>query len=153
MDSKTTLILNVGGIFVRKQLKVLFSLLLLVFIAVGCSQKEEEPKNQGETNNEKNEELVTIAETFIAQLAEGEYKAATEKFDETMSREMPASQLREVWTQLESQIGNYIDQEYDSTVEQEGYQIVLIKGLFEGQDVLFSVTIDENNHIAGFFVR
>jgi outer membrane protein assembly factor BamD (BamD/ComL family) len=138
---------------VKKQLSAVITLLLMVFIVVGCNQKEEEPKEQVETDKEKNEEIVTIAEAFITQLSEGKYDEATENFDETMSREMPASQLREVWTQLESQVGNYIEQEYDSTVEQEGYQIVLIKGLFEGQDVLFSVTIDKSNKVAGFFVR
>lgn len=139
----------------KNGLLALFFLLMAVFLIAGCNQADEPPNEKEKTKEEsgKNEEIVTIAEAFITQLSEGKYDEAMKNFDETMTKEMTSSQLSEIWTQLESQMGNYIDQEYESTVKQDGYQIVQINGLFEGKDVLFTVTIDKNKKIAGFFIR
>lgn len=141
---------------------------VLVFFT-GCSQGEEEPvedevnqetevqpaedeENQEleEQLKEENEEIIVMAEEFINQLNAGEYEVATENFDETMAAEVDAGILKETWESMENEFGDFITQEYDSTAEAEGYQLVYIKGTFNDRDVTFQVAFNENNEIAGF---
>lgn len=130
---------------------------VLVFFA-GCTQNEDPPEDEvtqeGEEqttgDREENEEIVAMAEEFIDQLNDGEYEAATENFDETMATEIDADGLEELWGSLESEFGDFIDQEYDSTASAEGYQLVYIKGTFNDSDITFQVAFNESNEIAGF---
>ncbi|WP_419865748.1 DUF3887 domain-containing protein [Bacillus dakarensis] len=46
-----------------------------------------------------------------------------------------------------------MDQEYTSTQESDGYQVFQLSGLYKNQDVIFTVTVDEDNQIAGFFIQ
>src|SRR5690625_4989455 len=101
---------------------------VLVFFS-GCTQNEDPPEDEvnqeGEEqttgDREENEEIITLAEEFINQLNDGEYEAATENFDETMAAEIDADGLEELWGSLESEFGDFKDQEYVSTAEAEGY--------------------------------
>ncbi len=94
-----------------------------------------------------------MAITFIDELNEGNYEEATGNFDETMNEQVGAADLKEIWTDLNSQLGDFIDQEYNKTEEADGYQVVFITGTFNDADVTFQVTFDENEQIAGFFVQ
>lgn len=140
----------------------------LVLLA-GCNQ-EDEPADQGteeqgdeqtpsdaedETSgeNQENEAQIDMAKGFIDQLDEGKYEEATENFDDTMNEQVTAADLEEIWTGLNSQLGDFIDQEYNKMEEADGYQIVLITGTFNDADVTFQVTFDESGQIAGFFVQ
>ncbi|MBN6206611.1 DUF3887 domain-containing protein [Ralstonia pickettii] len=140
----------------------------LVLLA-GCNQ-DEEPADQGTEEqrdeqtasdaedgaageNQEDEAQIDMAKGFIDQLNEGNYEEATENFDDTMNEQVTAADLEEIWTGLNSQLGDFIDQDYDRTEEADGYQVVLITGTFNDADVTFQVTFDENGQIAGFFVQ
>lgn len=116
-------------------------------------QAEEEAEEQFSAEDEENEQLISMAETFIDQLNEGKYEEATKNFDETMSELLAAEDLEELWVSLNSQIGEFLDQEYTTTEEADGHQVVLITGVFNDADVMFQVTFDENEQIAGFYVQ
>lgn len=116
-------------------------------------QVEEETEEQSSAEGEENELLISMAETFINQLNEGKYEEATENFDGTMSELLAAKDLEELWVGLNSQIGDFIDQEYASTEEADGHQVVLITGTFNDADVMFQVTFNKNEEIAGFYVQ
>ncbi|GEM_PF-1276795 len=142
-----------------------FALVLLA----GCNQAEEPAdqsteqqedtqtpsgeKDETSEENQADEALIDMAITFIDELNEGNYEEATENFDETMNEQVGAADLEEIWTDLNSQLGDFIDQEYNKTEEADGYQVVFITGIFNDADVTFQVTFDENEQIAGFFVQ
>ena len=48
---------------------------------------------------------VDMAETLVAQMAEGQFDKAVEPFDQTMKRALPAEKLKEVWDGLTKQYG------------------------------------------------
>src|SRR5699024_274477 len=123
-------------------MKKCLALGLLILIGVlflsGCQAEEQADENEGEqasTDSQENAQIVGIAETFIDQLSEGKYEKATEHFDETMSQEMSVAGLEEVWLKLQQQVGDYIDKEYQSIEEAEGYQVVVMAGIFNDTDV------------------
>lgn len=137
----------------------LIMFLLVSLFLVGCStadqpETEHGPAEASKADNVQGaEEIVSLAVAFIDDLAAGEYESATQHFDETMTKELPPEQLEALWNQLESQLGPFKGQQYASTEEQDGYRIVLLDGSFEQADVILQVTFDQNNQIAGFFVR
>lgn len=127
----------------KKFLRMVLILFLGAIMLVSCNQTDE-----------PSEEVIQKAEMYIHLLAEGKFEEAVEYFDETMKAELPPEALEEIWESLLEQVGDFIDQEFDSTKQTgDGYQLVLIDGLFEATDVTFTVTFDENEQIAGFFMK
>lgn len=131
-------------------------LVIIMVLAIGCSQDEGQDKGQGDQDenlNLENEIIIDLAETFIDQLSDGDYQEATENFDATMADQIGAEDLEEIWLALEEQLGNFIDQEYSSTEEVDEYSLVLITGIFNDDNITFQVTFNEDEQIAGFFIR
>ncbi|ADU29294.1 DUF3887 domain-containing protein [Evansella cellulosilytica] len=138
-----------------------------LLILTGCnSNGGEEQEANGMNGTEENvngeieddngidhEQAVAIAEEYISHLSQGDFEIAYDFFNEVMKAEIEVSELGDIWETLESQVGTYIDQDFNSTQEVENYKVVLINGLFDGADVVFTVTIDTNYEIAGFFVQ
>ncbi|MGN8646657.1 DUF3887 domain-containing protein [Gracilibacillus sp. HCP3S3_G5_1] len=136
-----------------------------LILLAGCNQSdesEEEPLDQNQVEQkeegqsaESNEsdQIVGIAETFIDQLNEGKFDEATENFDETMAEQLTADDLEAIWNDLNSQLGDFIDQEFNTIEEVDGYQVVLTTGIFNNDDVTFQVTLNENQQISGFYIQ
>ncbi|MFD1848455.1 DUF3887 domain-containing protein [Oceanobacillus bengalensis] len=136
----------------KKHYYILISMFLILFIA-GCADDESEQKEEEFQESAEKDANIVFAEEFVMFLNEGRYEDATEYYDETMKDELPASELEEAWTSLEEQFGSFVSQEYQSTEKLEGYDVVLINGSFEEQDVVFQITLDQNEKIAGFYVK
>lgn len=156
-------------------MKKLLFILLALFVLVACSHDEHEPVEtdneaeqvDDEVSNEENdadsseqdgadadsEQVIALAEEFIGQLANEDFEAATQHFNEMMEAQLTTVALDELWVSLQDQLGTFIDQEYNSIEEVDDHQVVLIDGLFEGSDVVFSVAFDTNNQIAGFYIQ
>ncbi|WP_339226759.1 DUF3887 domain-containing protein [Oceanobacillus sp. FSL K6-2867] len=96
---------------------------------------------------------IALAEEFIEQLANEEFEAATAHFNDMMAVQLTPVALDELWVSLQDQLGGFIDQQYSSTEEVDDHQVVLIDGLFESADVVFSLAFDNNNQIAGFYIQ
>lgn len=101
----------------------------------------------------EDEEKIALAETFIQHLADESFDQATEYLDEEMSAAISTAELEQLWGDIQIELGAFIDQEYHSTEVTDDYTIVIIDGLFEANDVMFSVTINERNEISGFFIQ
>ncbi|MCF3943753.1 DUF3887 domain-containing protein [Oceanobacillus alkalisoli] len=143
---------------------VMFLSIVAILFLAGCSRGEEaegpvdedtvQPEEQvtDESANATTDETVAVAEEFIVQLSEGQYAEATENFDDTMAEQIGAEELQELWGSLEEQLGEFIASEYDQTESGDGYEVILIKGVFNDADATFQVTINENMEIAGFYI-
>ncbi|WP_208588572.1 DUF3887 domain-containing protein [Gracilibacillus suaedae] len=117
------------------------------------NQEEQEGEEQSATESNENNQIIGMAETFIDQLNEGKFDEATANFDETMAEQLTADKLEGIWNDLHNQLGDFIDQEFHTIEEVDGYQVVLIAGIFNDDDVTFQVTFNENQQIAGFYIQ
>lgn len=121
--------------------------------STGVTDDTEAADDTGAGNDTETAEQVEIAEQFIQNLADGNYEQATQQFDETMAKELTPEKLEELWTTIQQQAGNFVGQENLSVQEQQGFQVVQLSGIFEKQDVVFTVSVDAENRVAGFFVK
>ncbi|MRI67532.1 DUF3887 domain-containing protein [Gracilibacillus thailandensis] len=151
------------------QMKKLQSIIAVMIagliLLAGCNQSnesEEEPLDQNQegqdeeqsaTESNENDQIIGMAETFIDQLNEGKFDEATENFDETMAEQLTADKIEGIWNDLHNQLGDFIDQEFNTVEEVDGYQVVLITGIFNDDEVTFQVTFNENQQIAGFYIQ
>lgn len=133
----------------RKYTGILLVILLAIVMA-GCNQTNEKE----DANTESKTDIESKAEEFIALLSEGDYEKGWENFDKTMKEGISSTELEELWETLNDQAGEFIDQEYNSTEKtNDGYEVVYISGLFEATDVIFTVTFDKDEKIAGFYIK
>src|SRR5690554_6921884 len=113
---------------------LLFTLIATSFLFVGCNG-----------NNDTNEEVVAVAEDFLALFVEEKYDEAVQYFDETMLEQLPVEGLEETGSTLNQQLGKFIDSEYRETREVDGYDVVIIHGTYEVTDVMFSITVNDEH--------
>lgn len=123
------------------------SLCLAVFLFFGCAQQNAIDKNENAGD------IVAVAEQFIQLLSEGKYEEASRKFAYTMNREVSPEELERAWKQAEMQGGEFINYKYVSTEGGSGTHNVVIEGLYQGVDALFTVKFDKNNRITGFHIN
>lgn len=135
----------------KKYVVLMLTLIIISLFLSGCGQGEAEQKDFQEAAEK--EANIVFAEEFIMFLHEGRYDRATKYFDDTMKKELPANELEKLWTSLEEQLGDYKNQNYDSTQKMDDYDVILINGIFEEDEVTFRVTIDQNEKIAGFYIE
>jgi dienelactone hydrolase len=96
-------------------------------------------------------ERVEQARRLITQMAEGEFEAAEESFDDTMKQQLPADRLREVWGQITTQAGAYRDQGDATTSSEGGYDVVIVRCRFENLELDTRVVFDAEGRVAGLF--
>lgn len=140
--------------------KVILLLMTSLVLLAACNQGDEQDEaiekateEEAGIENEADQEVIALAENFIAQLSEGQYEEAADKFDETMTEQLSPEELEELWESLKSQLGELIDYEYNRIEPVEGYEVVLINGVFNNADATFQVTVDEDQQIAGFYIQ
>ena len=69
-----------------------------------------------------------------------------------MSTELEAGELADLWGQLSEQLGEFNEYEYNQTQQVEEFYSLSFQGVFSEGEVEFSVSLDQNNQIVGFFV-
>ncbi len=97
--------------------------------------------------------LVTAAEAFVNHLRAGEYEPASAAFDSTMKGRMPATRLAQVWSTLQSQVGNYLEQVSVRHDVVGGYQRIFLTTSFESAQLDIVVVFNSGQEIAGLFFR
>ncbi|HST03903.1 MAG TPA: alpha/beta fold hydrolase [Chloroflexia bacterium] len=95
--------------------------------------------------------LVDEAHKLIEQLATGDYAGAEEKFDATMSAQLPADKLQAVWEQLVAQFGAFKSQDETQSGQQQAYFIVVIQCTFEKGQLLARVVFSSDGKVTGLF--
>jgi dienelactone hydrolase len=96
-------------------------------------------------------DLFPLAQEFINQLANGEYEAATARFDDAMLKAAPAPQLKQIWEQLLGQVGAYQEQ-LDTQSEEVGeYTRLNVTTQFEKAKIVIQVVFNSQGQISGLF--
>jgi dienelactone hydrolase len=96
---------------------------------------------------------ITLAKTFVDQLAKGDFAPATAIFDTTMKSAMPEATLKETWQQLLAQVGAFQQQIGTYTTEQLGYKTVFVTCRFEKADIDVQVVFNSQDQISGLFFK
>lgn len=118
---------------------VILLVVLVMLLLVGC-------RTYGEP-------IAVAAEDFINKLSQGEFKEAAEYFNDNMKKELSPSQLENAWEILMEKGGRFIEQRYREVVEFDFHRVILITGVFEKADVEFRITFNEDEEIAGLYIK
>ena len=98
-------------------------------------------------------DLFPLAQEFITQLANGEYEAATARFDAAMLNAAPAPKLQQIWEQLLGQVGAYQEQ-LDAEAEQvDEYTRFNVTTQFEKARIVIQVVFNGQGQISGLFFK
>lgn len=131
--------------------------LVLVPVLAGTGLKVPGPtappvveSSSGQTNTSPSD-LVVTAGQFVNLLAKEDFAAAVAQFDPTMTKALPEARLRATWQDTVKQFGPFKEQVKTRTVEQAGYQIVLVTCQFERGALDVKVVYDSKSRIAGLF--
>lgn len=95
------------------------------------------------------ERLKLIAQEFVGQLLQGDFKAAVTKFDDQMKTVFSEAKLQETWINTIAEAGTLLQINPASTAEMEGYKIVVIKCGFQRAVIDVRVVFNEQGEISG----
>ena len=97
-------------------------------------------------------DVVSLAQTFINQLVQGDFSGATSRFTDTMKSAAPADKLQQIWQQLTTQLGAFKQQTQAKAVVQSGITSVYVTCEFANSTVDLQVTFNAQLQISGFHV-
>jgi hypothetical protein len=114
--------------------------------AMAATATSSEEAGTGDSAN-----LEAIAQAFVDQLAQGEFEEAVQRFDDTMAQALPALKLQETWEAVVAQVGSFQELVATRTMEQQGYDVVLVTTQFQHAQLDVRVVFDDQDRIAGLF--
>lgn len=93
------------------------------------------------------------AREFVSKLAKHDFTTATTWFDDKMLAALPKEKLASIWSQLESQAGEFKSVDAVEMKDTEGgHRIAFTKVTFERAPLLLRVVFDSEHRVAGFFI-
>jgi Dienelactone hydrolase and related enzymes len=95
------------------------------------------------------EDLKVLAQTFVGQLLQADFKAAVSRFDDQMKNAFSEAKLQESWQNMIMEAGTLLQMVPTSTAEAEGYKIVFIKCQFQRFDIDVQVVFNQQGQISG----
>jgi hypothetical protein len=95
--------------------------------------------------------IETLAKDLVSALASGDYKKATENFDETMKNALPAEKLQQVWSSLIAQFGPFVEQAGIRREKILQYDVIFVTCKFENAVLDAKVVFDGKQQVAGLF--
>lgn len=160
----------------RKQLAISFISILLITLLAACGDSDSssetengndqeesstaQENNGGDSAADKEEEAAVTeeqasqtSETFITHLDDGDFDEAESLFDETMASEITAADLETIWTDLETEFGEFTGFDYVEDQQVDEYHTFIYEGTFDDQPFVLNVSINGNNEVGGFYIQ
>jgi len=97
-------------------------------------------------------ELERRTREFVGLIDDGAYERAHERFNATAAEQISPSQLEQLWTGLEGQLGEFLSLSGLETAERNGYDVVTGIATFENGRREVEVAFGSEG-IAGFWIR
>jgi hypothetical protein len=115
--------------------------------------------------------LITVPDTVLAQddavagarydaatawvnlLKDAEFEKAGEQVNAAVAAQLGATQLEAAWGQLGAQLGELESLEPKEQGMEQGYHVVVLKGVFGAGTFDVQVVMADDHTVAGFFVR
>ena len=132
----------------------LWAAAIIFTVAAGLKSTDANIEPAGKSVQESGTETVpieTLAKNLVSALAGGDFNKATENFDETMSKALPAAKLREVWNSLIIQTGPFIGQTGIRREKILQYDVIFVTCKFEKGVLDTKVVFNSDKKVAGLF--
>jgi dienelactone hydrolase len=97
--------------------------------------------------------LEQTAIDWVNLLVTGKFDQAVEQFDNTMSAQITAGKLKEIWNSLVSQIGAFRDIKHLETSMAGGYTLIVATCYFSTLPFNIQLAFNANREIAGLYFR
>jgi len=97
--------------------------------------------------------VLTVARTYLNNLIQGAYEKAYEMQSELMKQAFDIEKMRETWNMAIGMYGKFKRMEGYRIDQVKNYKVVIFDTVFERATLLISVTIDENQRVAGFYFK
>jgi hypothetical protein len=95
--------------------------------------------------------IETLAKNLVSAMASGEFNKATENFDETMKKALPAEELRAVWSSIIAQSGSFVEQAGVRREKIMQYDVIFVTCKFEKGILDVKVVFNDQQQVAGLF--
>ncbi|MFZ0033853.1 MAG: alpha/beta fold hydrolase [Sedimentisphaerales bacterium] len=126
--------------------------LIVIAAAKGFAGDNAEPAKKAVQGAEAEPKSIeTLAKDLVSALASGDCKKATENFDETMKKALPAEKLQEAWNSLIAQFGPFVEQAGTLREKVLQYDVIFVTCKFEKGALDAKIVFDGNKQIAGLF--
>ena len=138
----------------------------MVFVIAGCSEKENDgnSENSGDKIAHELPELAgeqgewefynARAQYFIISMANGDFNAAYDMFDNDMKQAISVSSLKnDVWNNVIKQAGLFENYNNTENVTYEEYFICYVTSKHETSGVTLQVVFSEDGLISGLFIH
>jgi dienelactone hydrolase len=117
-------------------------------VAMTAAPKEPESAAPAKPETDKRTE---IARKMVSDMASGDFDKATESFDDTMKRVIPATKLKEVWDGVTKQVGPFQKATEDRTEAIRQYKAVFVTCEFQNGPLDVKVVFSPEGKITGLF--
>lgn len=107
----------------------------------------------GQANAARMEACGQLSHTFLDELGQGDFHAATANFNGQMKTGLSADKLGQVWQSLGKQFGKLQSRGEPQTVMYQDLPVVSTPLHFEKGDLVSQLACDRDGKIAGFYVR
>jgi hypothetical protein len=95
--------------------------------------------------------VIPLAQNFVKQLAQKDYKGAETNFDATMQNALPADKLQAVWEQVQSTNGTFQGQAGVRTAVENSYNEAIVTGQFANGKIDIKIVFDKDERIGGLW--
>lgn len=126
----------------KRKLLFLFSVLAVLALAA-CGNKVDEATA---------EKYIGKAEEVILLLSEGKYEEVHAMFNEEMEDALPVGEM-DALTPLIEEAGKFEKINKASVEEKDGYYVTVTVAKYSKKNRIFTITFDENDNIAGLYVK
>ncbi len=126
----------------KRKLLFLFSVLAVLALAA-CGNKVDEATAEKYTGK---------AEEVILLLSEGKYEEVHAMFNEEMEDALPVGEM-DALTPLIEEAGKFEKINKASVEEKDGYYVTVTVAKYSKKNRIFTITFDENDNIAGLYVK
>jgi hypothetical protein len=92
-----------------------------------------------------------LAKDLVSALSSGDYKKATENFNGTMKKALPAEKLKEAWNSLITKSGPFVEQLGTRREKIMGYDVIFVTCKFEKGVLDTKVVFNNKQQVAGLF--
>lgn len=126
----------------KRKLLFLFSVLAVLALAA-CGNKVDEATAEKYTGK---------AEEVILLLSEGKYEEVHAMFNKEMEDALPVGEM-DALTPLIEEAGKFEKINKASVEEKDGYYVTVTVAKYSKKNRIFTITFDENDNIAGLYVK
>jgi uncharacterized protein len=130
---------------------VRFAAVVLTAILLAAGQASGAGQASAAGQKAADEDLTSMAKTFVDRLAAGDFATAVKGFDPAMTAALPADKLAEVWKTLNAQAGAFQKQTGTRSETQAKYRVIFVRCKFEKAELEAKIVFDASKRIAGLF--